>query len=534
MGRGGSHKPINARVTSGVHDTGTAFPGIDFAAPRGTKVYAVGDGRITTSRDIPGPLSTDRYNGDGPYGSYGRYMILSLNKGGSVLYAHLDQRGFGVGKRVKGGTVIGRSGNTGNSSGPHLHFGASNGNPMAYLKKGGTVKYDNTPAILHKNERVLTAPLTNKLDTVVDAMYRAVKGGTTGGTNDGTFKPPKKKSKFKYPGLGMGAADYPYTWFDYGKNKKRRAPKNATLEPGKIKAGTYNSGTGSTSKLRADLKRLMPMVDVLSLQEMTTADARLKPWFDQMGWGWFNGGHQGTGLLWNKSSVSMSKGGSKELSPPGVSRGHRYAAYAKFQKKGGPAWWQIAAHTVAWPYKSKARRAEQTRQFLSLRALWQNLSKNGTPVIIGGDLNESIQRGDWIKKIGLGPGTNSGPGTHGKSWLDHLLFTGLVGGKSKVIKGLSSDHNALINSFSIPGFADGGKIRWDNTIANLHKDERVLAAPQTADLERGLRNFANGGNVTYNAHVYVTNADVDAEDVANIAIKKIQRIEARRPTSRRG
>lgn len=167
-GTGGKHRPISGPVTNGLHGGSSAGnpPAVDMAGPTGRPVYAVSDGIITQSRDIAGPLSTDSYRGDGPYGSFGRVISLRTNGGHTVLYAHLSRRSVGVGQQVKGGARIGFSGNTGNSSGPHLHFGATNG-PYAWLRTGGTIRHDNTPAILHRGETVLTSALTRQFQNNV-------------------------------------------------------------------------------------------------------------------------------------------------------------------------------------------------------------------------------------------------------------------------------------------------------------------------------------------------------------------------------
>ena len=54
--------------------------------------------------------------------SYGKYVVVSHANGVSTLYAHLSAFKTSVGKIVKTGDLIGLSGNTGGSSGPHLHF----------------------------------------------------------------------------------------------------------------------------------------------------------------------------------------------------------------------------------------------------------------------------------------------------------------------------------------------------------------------------------------------------------------------------
>ncbi len=81
--------------------------GIDLAAPRGTAVLASHDGVILyTGKDFRG---------------YGK-MIMIEQEGWATLYAHLDKIVVYEGQKIRQGDVIGALGNTGRSSGPHLHF----------------------------------------------------------------------------------------------------------------------------------------------------------------------------------------------------------------------------------------------------------------------------------------------------------------------------------------------------------------------------------------------------------------------------
>lgn len=84
--------------------------GTDFAAPRGTPFFAAGDGVITIRRR---------------WSTWGNYIRIRHNKDYSTEYAHANsfRRGFKVGSRVKQGDVIAYVGNTGRSTGPHLHYG---------------------------------------------------------------------------------------------------------------------------------------------------------------------------------------------------------------------------------------------------------------------------------------------------------------------------------------------------------------------------------------------------------------------------
>jgi murein DD-endopeptidase MepM/ murein hydrolase activator NlpD len=79
--------------------------GVDYAVPVGTDVLAVADGEITNAN----------------WGkSYGVQLVQKLD-GGWFIYAHLSKALVKPGDKVKAGQVIAKSGNTGNSTGPHLH-----------------------------------------------------------------------------------------------------------------------------------------------------------------------------------------------------------------------------------------------------------------------------------------------------------------------------------------------------------------------------------------------------------------------------
>lgn len=83
--------------------------GLDFAIPTGTPVMAAGQGFVEMA---------------GWNGAYGKYIRIRHNDGYSTAYAHLSGLGKGIrkGARVKQGQIIGYSGSTGRSTGPHLHY----------------------------------------------------------------------------------------------------------------------------------------------------------------------------------------------------------------------------------------------------------------------------------------------------------------------------------------------------------------------------------------------------------------------------
>lgn len=168
----GWRKPLsNYRVSQ---EWSSRHGGIDLAAPTGTPVRAANAGTVVTSTDLRG-------SGNGGYRSYGRYIVVDHGNQ-STLYAHLDRRYASVGQRVGSGATIGLSGNTGNSTGPHLHFetrgpgGFPGFNPRSLipgLKVGGYTLNDGL-AMLHKNETVLTAPLSEQLKSGIQKIDQGV------------------------------------------------------------------------------------------------------------------------------------------------------------------------------------------------------------------------------------------------------------------------------------------------------------------------------------------------------------------------
>jgi murein DD-endopeptidase MepM/ murein hydrolase activator NlpD len=101
----------NGRITTPYKKAGKMWKsgyhtGVDFACPTGTDIIAVADGKV---------------EGANWGASYGTQVVQKVN-GGWVIYAHLSKSLVKSGQVLKKGDPIGKSGNTGNSSGPHLHF----------------------------------------------------------------------------------------------------------------------------------------------------------------------------------------------------------------------------------------------------------------------------------------------------------------------------------------------------------------------------------------------------------------------------
>ncbi|HXV29360.1 MAG TPA: M23 family metallopeptidase, partial [Sinorhizobium sp.] len=99
--------------------------GIDFRAEAGTRVRSTAAGTVTSA---------------GPAGGYGNMIEVDHGNGVSTRYAHLAVVLVGAGDHVKADQVIGKSGSTGRSTGPHLHYEVRlNGqavDPMRFLRAG--------------------------------------------------------------------------------------------------------------------------------------------------------------------------------------------------------------------------------------------------------------------------------------------------------------------------------------------------------------------------------------------------------------
>jgi murein DD-endopeptidase MepM/ murein hydrolase activator NlpD len=83
-------------------------PGIDLSTPAGTPVYAADAGLVIFAG----------WTGVG----YGNTVVIDHGNGYRTLYGHLSQVSTYCGAKVQAGKLIGLSGSTGNSTGPHLHF----------------------------------------------------------------------------------------------------------------------------------------------------------------------------------------------------------------------------------------------------------------------------------------------------------------------------------------------------------------------------------------------------------------------------
>jgi murein DD-endopeptidase MepM/ murein hydrolase activator NlpD len=117
------------RFTSGFGTRwGRLHAGLDFAAPVGTPIYATADGVVTEA---------------GWSSGYGRLIKIRHDFGLETRYGHLNAIRVDVGQRVSRGERIGDMGNSGRSTGPHLHYeirvGGEPINPMIYIRAASDV-----------------------------------------------------------------------------------------------------------------------------------------------------------------------------------------------------------------------------------------------------------------------------------------------------------------------------------------------------------------------------------------------------------
>ena len=106
-----------------IYKTRKMHKGMDFSAPKGTKIYATGDGVIKK-------VQYSRWG-------YGTHVVISHGYGYKTLYGHMSRANVRAGQKVTRGQLIGLVGSTGKSTGPHLHYEVhKNGNavnPVGYF-----------------------------------------------------------------------------------------------------------------------------------------------------------------------------------------------------------------------------------------------------------------------------------------------------------------------------------------------------------------------------------------------------------------
>lgn len=169
VGTGKYVRPSSGPVTSEFGPRwGAHHDGIDIGSPLNSTIVATDTGRV---------ISAGWNNG-----GFGNWTLIDHGAGLVSGYAHQSRVAVSGGQQVQRGQTIGYVGSTGHSTGPHLHFQMGGGpgrfqNPRNWIPSlgvGGTVNYDNVLANLHKDETVLTSPLSAALERGINQLDSAV------------------------------------------------------------------------------------------------------------------------------------------------------------------------------------------------------------------------------------------------------------------------------------------------------------------------------------------------------------------------
>lgn len=106
----------SGKISQKLHDDNA----YDFAAPKGTPIYAIQDGTVLIA------------DGNGYNGGYGLYVVVDFDDGAQAIFGHMSKVSAIVGESVKKGDIIGYVGSTGRSTGNHVHIGYRGGMTNPY------------------------------------------------------------------------------------------------------------------------------------------------------------------------------------------------------------------------------------------------------------------------------------------------------------------------------------------------------------------------------------------------------------------
>lgn len=213
--------------------TGGVHQGTDFDVPTGTRVIAVKDGVVSGTT-----LSAD----------YGQAVVVDHEGGYSTVYAHLSSKEVSPGTRVLQGQEIGKSGKSGNATGPHLHYEVwhGNNNPVNPDELTGA-----SMPVMGANSASMSLTAGSVLAGVVTGGTAAGDAGTTSGGGSSAVNPnagtsgDQEFAKALLAKAGIGATKDNITalttWMHWEGGTKNNAfnPLNTTLDmPG---ATNFNS-----------------------------------------------------------------------------------------------------------------------------------------------------------------------------------------------------------------------------------------------------------------------------------------------------
>lgn len=229
-------------------------------------------------------------------------------------------------------------------------------------------------------------------------------------------------------------------------------PGGSSSTPGtggraRVRTGTYNVHQSTSARqTEADLVKLGRQADVISLQEIQGGGhSTLGAWLRSRGWGFYKSPGE-TAVAWNASRYDLLEQGHAAINPVHFGKSglmHRQAAYVLLRDKAtGQRFWQVSVHTApagdaqhqtGTPAQRRAIQAEQGR---NMQALYDRLARTGIPVFFAGDMAKA---------------TSSISGSipdSGHTRIDQLVSQ-LRTQSRHVVKGLFSDHNAVLATYSI-------------------------------------------------------------------------------------
>jgi murein DD-endopeptidase MepM/ murein hydrolase activator NlpD len=150
---------FNLRRKHPIHKKIRAHRGVDYAAPRGTPIFAAGDGKVI---------------GSGYSKANGNYVFIQHGQRFTTKYLHLTKRNVKKGQTVRQRQVIGTLGSTGYATGPHLHYeflvNGVHRNPRTVTLPQATPIKEQERAQFDQKTRPLIAQLTNYQQTYQLAM----------------------------------------------------------------------------------------------------------------------------------------------------------------------------------------------------------------------------------------------------------------------------------------------------------------------------------------------------------------------------
>lgn len=539
-GSGGWHRPsVPGKGWANSHDyrNGLRSP-----------VYAYNDGRIIESRAIRSGGSGE---GSGAYprgySSYGVTVVVQGKDGNKVRAAHMWPGTNAPVGPVKGGALIGLSAATGNATGPHTHFEV-NGAEIARewfqshgigLSSGGVTTKDGL-ANIHKAEAVISPERTKQLydsldhfGNVMNASAKNIGGGVGGASTAGGDYGNMNPGYSGISGANVAYGGAPSAVGSLSGNSSANPGISLPADSGNastVRSAAFNTYVGAnTTKTISDLSKIMQRANIMALSEINKKPG-LGSMLAKRGWGLYSGGHE-TAVAWNRNKYNALKLSTMGINPNHYGKAglmHRYAAYGLFEDKNTHRqFWQASAHTV--PARSPGhtsgtiaqRSAIQREQSDNLEKLYRQLKGTGKPVIFGGDINRYVSAGIGGKIHGAGNNT-------------YQIFSNMKSSGSSVLsqKGFYSDGPAVFGNYNLPQLKKGGSVRFDNTLANLHRDEHVLTAGLSKEFEQGVKNFASGPNVGYTINVDATGTGVNADDIVRKTMQAIDRRENRKARPR--